>query len=601
MNDVVEIYDESGQKIGGTVTVDATGNYNVETTRPLKNGENIYAQLTNTEGKSSNFKVTNNDHKLTPNTVKDGDKEITGKGGNYGDTIIIKDEDGNKIGTGTVDSSGNFTASKDNGEPFQENEVFQVVPVTNEQEGQTSQFIVQKNDADVLTVSIDDLKSTDEKISGEANNADKVIITIDGKEYESDVINGKYDFNLPNGEKLVEGQKVTVTPIKNGYKGEKSETTVGKNDADGINATIDGVNSGDTKVSGTANGADTVKITIDGHDYTSPVDELGNYNFSLPNGAKLSEGQVITVVPIKNNYEGNPANALVNKTNHTVTIKAPTEGQQNVTGTGNPGDTIVIRDNEGKEIGTGKVDKDGKYDVTVDKVLNENDLITVTPKVDGEDGVSTDFIVAGKDENKTGNTVKVTTPDSGSNQLIITEGKPNDKVIIRDSNNVVIGTGNIGDDVKATITLDRPLTEGETIIVTPENQNGDAGQEVVTTVGPSKENNSGNNNSNPSVNIPSVGDKIITGTGKPDSTVTIKDQDGKVVGTGTIDKNGNFSINVGDKIKDGDKYNVIISGSEKPIVVNPGTADDSRIKKGSVVYSLKPIYLYGNKVFKKAY
>ncbi|NQO84629.1 LPXTG cell wall anchor domain-containing protein, partial [Streptococcus suis] len=83
----------------------------------------------------------------------------------------------------------------------------------------------------------------------------------------------------------------------------------------------------------------------------------------------------------------------------------------------------------------------------------------------------------------------------------------------------------------------------------------------------------------PSVNVPNAGDKTVTGTAEPGSTVTVTFPDGTTVTT-TADENGNFTVDVpaGVELKAGDKVTASatdkagnISASTVVTVISTGT------------------------------
>ncbi|PZL71412.1 hypothetical protein CI088_13205 [Enterococcus plantarum] len=81
---------------------------------------------------------------------------------------------------------------------------------------------------------------------------------------------------------------------------------------------------------------------------------------------------------------------------HKPVINQPTEGDQVVSGTGVPGDTIVITDGNGNELGTGTVDGDGKFEIPVNRPLEKGETITGTPETDGQKGTPGTTVVAEK-------------------------------------------------------------------------------------------------------------------------------------------------------------------------------------------------------------
>lgn len=67
-----------------------------------------------------------------------------------------------------------------------------------------------------------------------------------------------------------------------------------------------------------------------------------------------------------------------------------------VSGTGVPGDTIVITDGNGNELGTGTVYGNGQFEIPVNRPLEKGETITGTPEIDGQKGTPGTTVVAEK-------------------------------------------------------------------------------------------------------------------------------------------------------------------------------------------------------------
>ncbi|MFM1603136.1 Ig-like domain-containing protein, partial [Helcococcus ovis] len=74
------------------------------------------------------------------------------------------------------------------------------------------------------------------------------------------------------------------------------------------------------------------------------------------------------------------------KDNHKPNLNTPKEGDKVISGTGKPGDEIVVTDGEGKTLGKTKVKPDGKFELELGKPLKEGDKVKVTPITDGKSG-----------------------------------------------------------------------------------------------------------------------------------------------------------------------------------------------------------------------
>uniref|UniRef100_UPI0037BFDBDA Ig-like domain-containing protein n=1 Tax=Brevundimonas sp. TaxID=1871086 RepID=UPI0037BFDBDA len=113
-------------------------------------------------------------------------------------------------------------------------------------------------------------------------------------------------------------------------------------------------------------------------------------------------------------------------------------------------------------------------------------------------------------------------------------GEPGATVTIRNAAGAVVGTGTVQADGSFTVTLQTPLTNGEGVNVTLTDAAGNTSP--VTTV------------TAPDSTAPTAPTNIVvdggsaSGSGEPGATVTVKGPDGAVLGTGTVNPDGTFSI-----------------------------------------------------------
>ncbi|MXG37511.1 hypothetical protein GRW62_36620, partial [Escherichia coli] len=126
-----------------------------------------------------------------------------------------------------------------------------------------------------------------------------------------------------------------------------------------------------------------------------------------------------------------------------------------------------------------------------------------------------------------------TAPTAPTNLQFSDDGKtvtgtaePGSTVTLKDADGNVVGTGKTGNDGKFTIVLDKPLTNGEVITATATDSSGNTSQAGHVTA--------------PDTTAPDAPTNLqvsddgttVTGRAEPGSTVTLKDGDGNVVGTG---------------------------------------------------------------------
>ncbi|WP_180035499.1 MULTISPECIES: Ig-like domain-containing protein, partial [unclassified Acinetobacter] len=153
---------------------------------------------------------------------------------------------------------------------------------------------------------------------------------------------------------------------------------------------------------------------------------------------------------------------------------------------------------------------------------------------------------------------KDTTAPSAPTDVVISEdgttvtgkGEPGSTVKIRDKDGTVIGTGTVDSAGNFEVELKDPLTNGEKVDVTLTDKAGNESEPTEATA--------------PDTTAPAAPTDVavsedgttVTGKGEPGSTVEIKDQDGNVIGTGTVDSNGDFSVELKDPLINGEKVDV---------------------------------------------
>ncbi|MEB4674188.1 Ig-like domain-containing protein [Enterobacteriaceae bacterium G50] len=151
-----------------------------------------------------------------------------------------------------------------------------------------------------------------------------------------------------------------------------------------------------------------------------------------------------------------------------------------------------------------------------------------------------------------------TTPPGAPTDLAITpDGKtitghaePGSTVIIRDANGNIIGTGKTGNDGKFTVDLNTPQSNGEHLTAEardPSNNTGPTSSITAPDTTPPEA------PTNLAINDAGT---VLTGKAEAGSTITVRDANGNVIGTGKTDNNGNFSVTLTTAQKDGQHLTV---------------------------------------------
>ena len=212
-----------------------------------------------------------------------------------------------------------------------------------------------------------------------------------------------------------------------------------------------------------------------------------------------------------------------------------------VKGTADANATVEIRNAGGTVIGTGTADGTGAFTVTVpagEAGANET-LTAVAKNASGTESTPTTFQTPA-DPNTPVATPIVETVTGSTTKGYEVKGtaEVGTTIEVRDAAGTVLGTATTGTDGKYTVTLDSgTATANQTLSVVAKNASGTESQPATATTpadvtAPTVDNITGNSGSG----------YEITGTADPNTTIEVRDPSGAVIGTGTSDANGDFTV-----------------------------------------------------------
>ncbi|WP_103639671.1 retention module-containing protein [Campylobacter concisus] len=460
---------------------------------------------------------------------------VKGKSDEPNAPVVVTDENGKTIGTGTTDDKGNFEITTD---PIKPGDKVKV-EVTDkaghkgsdtETAGDTEILHKDLPEAPVITEVIDDVKGygedtkvgnvldvkghlTNDKtptIKGTAKAGSKVEIYDNGDRIGETTAkdNGSWEFEAPALTKQGEHKFTATAENKFGKSTPSNEATI---DLDSIAPKLD-----------------NVKIT--------PIDT----NSKADDTAELTMG-----------------------TGHTDT----------------PNAEILFRDENNNIIGKGHANSSGDFLIQLDKAVQPGTPVLVQA-IDKAGNAGTEMATAGNIEHPndtkgpkvdidTVTPVDETNPSDGTPDKGIVKGKsdePNAPVVVTDENGKTIGTGTTDDKGNFEITTD-PIKPGDKVKVEVTDKAGHKGSdtetagdtEFVDNTPPSVEVKEVTpvDTNNPADGNPDKG--IVKGkSDEPNAPVVVTDENGKTIGTGTTDDKGNFEITT-DPIKPGDKVKVEVT------------------------------------------
>ncbi|MDK9359064.1 Ig-like domain-containing protein [Lelliottia sp. V106_10] len=537
-----------------------------------------------------------------------------------GSTITLKDANGNLVGTGKTGSDGKFTIEL--GTPLTNGE--QISATATDSSGNVSKEghvtapdLVTPDAPDILIVN-DDVGSetgplsngqrTDDArptLSGIGEAGTTITIFDNGTKIGTTTVDakGNWSFTPPNA--LSNGSH-TLTSTATDAAGHTSAPSAGitivvdtvaptapvissvTDDVDPVTGPLN--NGGSTNdqrplLTGTAEANSTVTIYDNGI-AIGTVTAAANGSWTFTPSVNLSEGSHVLTVRATD-VAGNTSAASSGFT-ITVDITAPAApsafvvndevgsirgavsagqttdaSQPRLTGRGDPGSTIIIYDN-GVEVGRVTVGPNGLWAVAPNGPLSEGPHSVTVREIDAAGNPSglsqaINFIV---------DTVAPTQPvialNPAGNQVTGT-AEPNSTITITNGTGQS-WTGTTDGSGNFTIPLSPAQTNGQTISVIASDAAGNdsipATVVATDTIAP-----------NPPADLTVAGNGAsVSGTAEANSTVTVKDPGGNVIGTGTTDGTGHFTVPVAPPQTNGEVLEVIAKDPAGN-VSQPGHAD----------------------------
>ncbi|POT27985.1 large repetitive protein [Citrobacter freundii] len=223
-----------------------------------------------------------------------------------------------------------------------------------------------------------------------------------------------------------------------------------------------------------------------------------------------------------------------------------------VTGTAEPGNTVVIKDSNNVQIGSGVAGTDGSFTIIIKPPQTNGETITA---------IATDP-AGNPSPPETALAPDITAPQPPTNLVINPTGDqvtgiadPNSTVHILAPGGAIIGTATAGSNGEFTATLVPPQTNGERLSANATDAAGNtSGNTPITapdTTAPDAP-----------TGVTVAGDGgSVSGHAEAGSTVTVKDSNGNQIGTGQADSGGNFTVSITPSKMNGETVKVTATDS----------------------------------------
>ncbi|OVK85173.1 Ig-like domain-containing protein [Acinetobacter baumannii] len=255
----------------------------------------------------------------------------------------------------------------------------------------------------------------------------------------------------------------------------------------------------------------------------------------------------------------------------TLTYAISSNGKT-ITGLTEANSTVTVKDSSGKIIGTAKSDNHGKYTVILDKAYLNGENLTISAEDLAGNKSTIQTILADDKTAPIGLTVAIDT--AGKVVTGVTEA--NAVVTVKNAAGIVVGTATADATGKYSVTLDKIYLNGESLSAIAADKAGNA-TVPKTIIAP--------DTTAPSSLIATIdaSGKVVTGVTEANAVVTVKNTAGTVVGTGTADATGKYSITLDKAYLNGESLNAIAADkvgnttTPKTIIAPDTTAPSSLI------------------------
>ncbi|HEK1699409.1 TPA: Ig-like domain repeat protein, partial [Pseudomonas aeruginosa] len=529
----VTLTDGNGNPIGQT-TADANGNWSFTPSTPLPDGTVVNVVARDAAGNSSPPASVTVDAVAPATPTVDPSNGTTLSGtAEPGATVTLTDGNGNPIGQVTADGSGNWTFTPSTPLP---NGTVVNATATDPSGNASSPASVTVDAVAPATPVVNPSNGT--TLSGTAEPGATVTLT-DG--------NGN-----PIGQVTADGSGnwsfTPTTPLPNGTVVNATATDASGNTSAGSSVTVDSVApatpvinpSNGTTLSGTAEPGSSVTLTDGNGNPIGQVTADGSGNWSFTPSTPLADGTVVNATAT------DPAGNTSGQGSTTVDGVAPTTPTVNLSngsslsGTAEPGSTVILTDGNGNPIAEVTADGSGNWTYTPSTPIANGTVVNVV----AQDAAGNSSPGASVTVDSQAPAAPVVNPSNGT--TLSGTAEPGATVSLTDGNGNPIGQVTADGSGNWSFTPGTPLANGTVVNATASDPTGNTSAPASTTVdsvAPAA----------PVVN-PSNGAEI-SGTAEPGATVTLTDGSGNPIGQVTADGSGNWSFTPSTPLADGTVVN----------------------------------------------
>ncbi|HCL4063196.1 TPA: BapA prefix-like domain-containing protein, partial [Pseudomonas aeruginosa] len=531
----VTLTDGSGNPIG-QVTADGSGNWSFTPSTPLADGTVVNATATDPAGNTSGQGSTTVDGvaPATPTVNLSNGSSLSGTA-EPGSTVILTDGNGNPIAEVTADGSGNWTYTPST--PIANGTVVNVVAqdaAGNNSPGASVTVDSQAPAAPVLN------PSNGTTLSGTAEPGATVTLTDgNGNPIGQVTADGSGNWSFTPGTPLPNGTVVNATASDpTGNTSAPASTTV-----DSVAPAAPVVNpSNGAEISGTAEPGATVTLTDDSGNPIGQVTADGSGNWSFTPSTPLADGTVVNATAT------DPAGNTGGQGSTTVDAIAPATPTVNLSngsslsGTAEPGSTVILTDGNGNPIAEVTADGSGNWTYTPSTPIANGTVVNVV----AEDAAGNSSPPATVTVDSSAPPAPVINPSNGV--VISGTAEAGATVTLTDAGGNPIGQVTADGSGNWSFTPGTPLANGTVIVATATDPTGNTGPQAATTVDAVAP---------PAPVIDPSNGTTISGTAEAGAKVILTDGSGNPIGETTADGSGNWTFTPGTPLANGTVVNAV--------------------------------------------
>ncbi|MBN7866571.1 BapA prefix-like domain-containing protein [Pseudomonas aeruginosa] len=531
----VTLTDGNGNPIG-QVTADGSGNWSFTPGTPLANGTVVNATATDASGNTSPGSSVTVDSVAPATPVVNPSNGTTLSGtAEPGATVTLTDGNGNPIGQVTADGSGNWSFTPS-------------TPLANGTVVNATATDASGNTSPGSSVTVDSVApatpvvnpSNGTTLSGTAEPGATVTLTDgNGNPIGQVTADGSGNWSFTPGTPLANGTVVNATASDpTGNTSAPASTTV-----DSVAPAAPVVNpSNGAEISGSAEPGATVTLTDGSGNPIGQVTADGSGNWSFTPSTPLADGTVVNATAT------DPAGNTSGQGSTTVDAIAPATPTVNLSngsslsGTAEPGSTVILTDGNGNPIAEVTADGSGNWTYTPSTPIANGTVVNVV----AQDAAGNSSPPATVTVDSSAPPAPVINPSNGV--VISGTAEAGATVTLTDGNGNPIGQATADGSGNWSFTPGTPLANGTVIVATATDPTGNTGPQAATTVdavAPPA----------PVVN-PSNG-ATISGTAEAGAKVILTDGSGNPIGETTADGSGNWTFTPATPLANGTVVNAV--------------------------------------------